>query len=173
LRKLASSRAFDGIHITLSPSLRENRIFIANQVMAATAVSGGVQSPSLFCIQSTGGDDPKPWPYRSTIKARYLDSVQPFLREIVESTLSEWLKSQPSEEIHVSWVQEGNADVRFGVGSGTTSCALGVDAQSIPQNKPTVVLGLNKWKAGSFETVWNISELERMARHVWGHVLGL
>jgi hypothetical protein len=142
-------------------------------VKGITTTSGGVQSPQFFCIQSTGNDESAPWPYRYTIRARFLDDVPVVVRDILLSTLDEWLRAQPRPEIAVAWVTTGDSDVRFGLtSSGVTTCALG---RNVPtsQQQPTVSLGLRAWKADESEVVWTHGEMERMARHVWGHVLGL
>jgi hypothetical protein len=137
--------------------------------------SGGVQSPQFFCIQSTGNDVPAPWPFRHPIKARFLDGVPTKVREILKLTLEEWLNFQSAREITVLWVDTGESDVRFDLnGSGITTCSLG---KALPASgrvqRCTVSLGLRAWKEGESEIVWTHSEMERMARHVWGHVFGL
>jgi hypothetical protein len=122
-------------------------------VKGITTTSGGVQSPQFFCIQSTGNDESAPWPYRYTIRARFLDDVPVVVRDILLSTLDEWLRAQPRPEIAVAWVTTGDSDVRFGLtSSGVTTCALG---RNVPtsQQQPTVSLGLRAWKADESEVV--------------------
>ncbi|KAK0704576.1 hypothetical protein B0H67DRAFT_464038, partial [Lasiosphaeris hirsuta] len=135
---------------------------------------GGVPTPPFFCIQSTGNDDPAPWPYRSTIKARFLDDVPEVVRRIFVSTLEGWFASQPTRELKVEWVKNGgDAHIRFGITTNeATHCALG---RLVPTNQqePTSLLALRAWKTRESEVVWSHSDIERMARHVWGHVLGL
>jgi hypothetical protein len=97
------------------------------------------------------------------------------VREILKRTLDEWLNSQPGHEIAVEWVETGESDVRFGMNrNNVTTCALG---KTLPYSnrvhEPTVSLGLRAWKEFESEIVWTHSEIERIARHVWGHVFGL
>jgi hypothetical protein len=104
-----------------------------------------------------------------------LDSVPAVVQDILTSTLEEWFASQPTREINVQWVQTGDAEVRFAMTTnlnGATTCALG---KNVPTNQqqPTVCLAWGAWKEGESEVVWSHQDVERMARHVWGHVLGL
>jgi hypothetical protein len=104
-----------------------------------------------------------------------LDGVPTKVREILKLTLEEWLNFQSARETTVLWVDTGESDVRFDLnGSGITTCSLG---KALPASgrmqRFTVSLGLRAWKEGESEIVWTHSEMERMARHVWGHVFGL
>ncbi|SCB65971.1 unnamed protein product [Fusarium graminearum] len=142
-------------------------------------VLGGVKSPALFCAQTTGGDVPNLWKPSTVIRARCLANVHDFVKTILKSTLADWIKPNSHISISVIWVENGDSDVRFDMTDGVTWCMLGPDALSKPQSQPTAALGFRKWKKDDEkkdcdeEVVWTVQEIERTARHVWGHVLGL
>lgn len=134
----------------------------------------GICSPSIFCFQTSGGDDPKPWPRGSNITAICSSDVHRFVKLQLEIALAQWLKYVVAEgdQLTVKFISDGPADIRFSMGSGPTRCALGVLAQKIPQGKPTAVLGLRNWWAQT-GTVWDQRHILRMALHLWGHALGM
>jgi hypothetical protein len=128
----------------------------------------GSLGSAAFCLQSTGANEPKPWTKR-TITCRFHGPVDAPLRTIIEGAATAWTSK---ETISIEWVADDRpADIRIALQAGPTRCALGSDAAAIPQDQPTAVLGWKTWKGD--KVIHTHDNMRAMARHMWGHVLGL
>ncbi|PWY97399.1 hypothetical protein BCV70DRAFT_67016 [Testicularia cyperi] len=144
---------------------------IQSAQLVSAPIKSGLQPP-FFCISTRGSDGCKAWPLATRLLVRLHGSVHPIVRQALEETLQEWKDQVKIESMKLEWVaQDQPSHIRISVGSGPSWCQVGASCYGMDDNQPNAHLGLDGWQSDGF--VWKRAELQRAARHMWGHIYGL
>jgi hypothetical protein len=131
---------------------------------SAAQGSGPLMRPCVAPTEGTKawGNSKSFWLKKHDFTVKFLDGDAP-AQEKVKKAVKAW---EDAANIHWHWVDSGNADIRisFSHTEGHWS-KVGTSALNVPQARKTMNLAL----AGSDSQ----SEFNRVARHEFGHALGL